>query len=104
MVPEADESLTRAAYDAIADLYADRFVTTEPEQADELAMIDHFASLLDDPRRVLDAGCGAGRMLPYLAGRRCRPEGVDLSPEMVSSPGTRPSTTPMRTSTRCSRS
>lgn len=83
MVPEADESLTRAAYDAVADIYADRIVATEPEHSVELAVIDYFASLLEDPRRVLDAGCGAGRMLPYLAERRCHPEGIDLSPEMV---------------------
>lgn len=79
----ADETLTSTAYDIVADVYADRFTGTEPEQPVELAMIDYFAGLLYEPRRVLDAGCGAGRMLPYLAARGCRPEGVDLSPEMV---------------------
>ncbi|MCE1180416.1 MAG: methyltransferase domain-containing protein [Micrococcales bacterium] len=82
-MPEADETLTRAAYDTVADVYADRFTATEPEQAVELAMIDHFCALLGEPRRVLDAGCGAGRMLPYLAARGCRPEGIDLSSQMV---------------------
>ena len=82
-MPAAEESVTRAAYDAIADIYADRLVSTEAEHAVELAMIDYFAALLEDPRRVLDAGCGAGRMLPYLDGRGCRPEGVDLSPQMI---------------------
>ncbi|WP_336854996.1 class I SAM-dependent methyltransferase [Sinomonas albida] len=46
-------------------------------------MIEHFASVLQAPRRVLDAGCGAGRMMPILAGLGCQVEGVDLSPEMV---------------------
>ncbi|WP_298890542.1 bifunctional 2-polyprenyl-6-hydroxyphenol methylase/3-demethylubiquinol 3-O-methyltransferase UbiG [uncultured Serinicoccus sp.] len=77
------EELTRAAYDAVADLYADTFTATEPEQPLELAMIDHFVALLGDGPSVLDAGCGAGRMLPQLAARGCRPRGVDLSPEMV---------------------
>ncbi|KUG59270.1 ubiquinone biosynthesis protein [Serinicoccus chungangensis] len=80
---QQEEELTRAAYDAVADLYADTFTATEPEQPPELAMIDHFVALLGDGPRVLDAGCGAGRMLPRLAARGCRPCGVDLSPEMV---------------------
>ncbi len=83
VVPEAEEALTRGAYDAVADVYADRFKATEPEQPLELAMIDHFARLCPEPRRVLDAGCGSGRMLPYLAAKGCRPEGVDLSTEMI---------------------
>lgn len=82
-MPQAEEALTRTAYDAVADVYADRFTATEPEQPVELAMINYFADLLHEPRRVLDAGSGAGRMLPYLAARGCAPEGLDLSPEMV---------------------
>lgn len=78
-MPRAEETLTRTAYDAVADTYADRFTATEPEQPVDLAMIDHFAGLLTEPRRVLDAGCGAGRLLPYLAAQGCRPQGVDLS-------------------------
>jgi SAM-dependent methyltransferase len=82
-MPTADEDITRIAYDQIADIFADTFRATEPEQPIELAMIDHFISLLGEPRRVLDAGCGAGRMLPYLATRGSDPEGVDLSVEMI---------------------
>lgn len=82
-MPEADDDLTRTAYDAVADVFADHLTATAAEQPLELAMIDHFIGLLREPRRVLDAGCGAGRLLPYLAARGCRPEGVDLSPEMI---------------------
>jgi SAM-dependent methyltransferase len=82
-VPGAEETQTRTAYDAVADAYADTFTATEPEQPLELAMIDYFTDLVQEPRRVLDAGCGAGRMLPYLAARGCLPEGVDLSPQMI---------------------
>lgn len=77
------EEQTRAAYDMVADSYADYFTSTEPEQAIELAMVDHFTAVLPEPRRVLDAGCGAGRMMPYLAARGCLVEGIDLSPEMI---------------------
>jgi SAM-dependent methyltransferase len=82
-VTSQDEPAVRAAYDEVADTYADHFRSTEPELAVELAVVAHFASLLPGRKRVLDAGCGAGRMLPLLAGLGCRVEGVDLSPEMV---------------------
>ncbi|MBI4942223.1 MAG: class I SAM-dependent methyltransferase [Actinobacteria bacterium] len=76
-----------AVYDAAADLYADMFPSTGPEQAVDLAMVAHFCSLLSADRTdgpdVLDAGCGAGRMLPVLAAAGCRPVGADLSAEMV---------------------
>lgn len=82
-VAHTDESAVRAVYDTVADLYADYFPSTDPEQALDLAMISHFATLLGPGAKVLDAGCGAGRMLPVLAGLGCAIEGVDLSPEMV---------------------
>jgi SAM-dependent methyltransferase len=78
------EREVRAVYDEVANDYADHFRSTEPEQPIELAIVTHFASLL--PRSsadVLDAGCGAGRMLPVLAGAGCRVVGVDLSENMV---------------------
>ena len=78
-----DELAVRLAYDEVADTYADRFRATEPELPVDLAMVEHFTALLSGERRVLDAGCGAGRMMPYLAALDCRVEGVDLSPEMI---------------------
>lgn len=73
----------RRAYDTVADAYADAFASTEPELPVDLAMIEHFASLLPEPRDVLDAGCGAGRMMPLLASLGCCVEGVDLSAGMI---------------------
>lgn len=73
----------RTAYDEVADSYADHFRSTEPELPVELAMIEHFACLLSGEKRVLDAGCGAGRLLPVLAELTCSVEGVDLSPGMI---------------------
>lgn len=78
-----DEVATRSAYDVVADAYADHFRSTEPEQPIDLAMIDHFAGLLHQPRRVLDAGCGAARLMPYLAALGCQVQGVDLSEGMI---------------------
>jgi ubiquinone/menaquinone biosynthesis C-methylase UbiE len=83
MVRSQDEAVVQAAYDEVADFYADHFPSTDPELPIELAMIDQFANLLPEPRHVLDAGCGAGRLLPVLASRGCHVEGVDLSPGMV---------------------
>lgn len=78
-----DAPAVRRAYDEVADTYADRFRSTEPEQPVELAMVEHFASLISGERRVLDAGCGAGRMMPFLAALGCRVGGIDLSPNMI---------------------
>ena len=78
-----NEQGVRTAYDEVADSYADYFRSTEPEAPVELAMIEHFASLLSGGKRVLDAGCGAGRLLPVLAELTCSVEGVDLSPGMI---------------------
>ena len=75
---------TRAAYDTIAEGYAAHFPGTEPEQAVDLAMIDHLvAQLAPGGRDVLDAGCGAGRMSRFLTDRGCAVQGVDLSPGMI---------------------
>ena len=70
-------------YEVIADAYADVYRSTEPEQPIDLAMIEHFTTTLGSDPLVLDAGCGAGRMMPFLAGFGCRVEGVDLTPGMV---------------------
>lgn len=77
------ENTALAAYDTVAEAYAETFPDTRAELPVDLAMIDHFIALLPDGPRVLDAGCGTGRMLPYLAARGCQVQGVDLSSEML---------------------
>lgn len=83
MPGSADE--VRAAYDATAQDYAAAFPATEPDAGVDLAMVDHFARLLGESgaSRVLDAGCGTGRMGRYLTDRGCTVVGVDLSPGML---------------------
>lgn len=75
----------RRAYDTVAQDYAARFPDTRPEAPLDLSMVDAFADAVTSggEARVLDAGCGAGRMSRYLADRGCRVEGVDLSSGMV---------------------
>jgi ubiquinone/menaquinone biosynthesis C-methylase UbiE len=75
----------RLAYDSVARLYADRFRDTRGETALDLAMIDSFADAVtgDADPRILDAGCGAGRMSRYLVDRGCTVQGVDGSPGMI---------------------
>lgn len=78
------EDPVRAAYDAIAEDYARHFPDTRPESALDLAMLDHFVALLpQDGPRVLDAGCGTGRIGRYLRDRGCEVTGIDLSSAMV---------------------
>ena len=75
----------RDAYDTVAEDYATLLPDTRAEAPLDLAMIDAFADAVRaaDDARVLDAGCGAGRMSRYLADRGCVVEGVDLSSRMV---------------------
>lgn len=77
----------RAAYDTIADDYAQKLPDTRAEDPLDLAMIDAFLARVRDESftdaEVLDAGCGAGRMARHLTDRGGRVVGVDLSPGMV---------------------
>jgi ubiquinone/menaquinone biosynthesis C-methylase UbiE len=75
----------RQAYDTVAEDYASYLPDTRAEAPLDLAMIDAFAEAVRSAEnvRVLDAGCGTGRMSRYLADRGCLVEGVDLSSGMV---------------------
>jgi SAM-dependent methyltransferase len=87
--PPIDMSGVRRAYDAVAEDYAARLPDNRAEAPLDLAMVDALAAAVGEQgsdgadSRILDAGCGAGRMSRYLLGRGCSVEGVDLSPGMV---------------------
>jgi SAM-dependent methyltransferase len=79
---------TRAGYDAVAGAYAELLPDTRYEAAPDLAMVQHFATGLcaSSPRpRVLDAGCGAGRMIGQLSALDASLDivGADFSAAMV---------------------
>lgn len=78
---------TREIYDVVAASYARAVPDTSYEAAPDLALVQHMVSELGDrqPARVLDAGCGAGRMMTYLRSLDSSLDvtGVDLSPLMV---------------------
>ncbi len=80
-----DYGRVRHAYDTVAEDYAAYLPDTRAEAPLDLAMVDAFVAAATSAAdaKVLDAGCGAGRMSRYLADRGCRVEGVDLSSGMV---------------------
>jgi ubiquinone/menaquinone biosynthesis C-methylase UbiE len=81
-----DHRGVQRAYDTVAEFYASYFPDTSAESPLDRAMIDSFAAAVmrsGDGARVLDAGCGTGRVSRYLADRGCRVDGVDLSPGMI---------------------
>ncbi|WP_153503155.1 class I SAM-dependent DNA methyltransferase [Cumulibacter manganitolerans] len=72
-----------ATYDQVAGAYAAEFPGTEPEALIDLAVLDQMVSMLPASPRVLDAGCGTGRIAHYLARRGCAVRGIDVSPGML---------------------
>ena len=75
----------RSAYDTVAEAYSEVLKDTSFEAPLDIAMIDDFCARLraTPGRKVVDAGCGAGRLSAHLSGAGLDVTGVDLSPEMV---------------------
>jgi SAM-dependent methyltransferase len=78
----------RAAYDVVAADYARLLPDTGYEAPLDLGMLEEFVRLLaasDHTTRVLDAGCGAGRMVTHLQSLSPRVEvvGIDVSEAML---------------------
>jgi SAM-dependent methyltransferase len=79
---------TRAVYDFSATEYASAVGTTVTaafERPLDRAVLDTFADdcAAIDHGRVLDIGCGVGRVTSYLHSRGLNVSGIDLSPEMI---------------------
>jgi SAM-dependent methyltransferase len=69
----------------VAEAYARALPDTSFEAPIDLAMIDHFLEAVGSGTRVLDAGCGTGRMFSYLVARdpALRISGADASAGML---------------------
>lgn len=79
---------TRQVYDFSAAHYANvvgTTVTSKFERPIDRAILNEFSEdlLALDHARVLDVGCGVGRVTSYLHERGLEVRGVDLSPAMV---------------------
>ncbi|MGV8881900.1 MAG: class I SAM-dependent methyltransferase [Rhodoglobus sp.] len=76
---------TRDFYDTVAATYAEKLPDTRAETPFDLGILDHFiAEMPSSMNPVLDAGCGSGRIIRYLAARRvANIAGVDLSENMI---------------------
>lgn len=75
----------RTAYDTVAEAYSEALPDTSFEAPLDMAMINDFCARLRAApgRKVIDAGCGAGRLSVRLAEAGLDVTGVDLSPGMV---------------------
>ncbi|KAA2258032.1 class I SAM-dependent methyltransferase [Solihabitans fulvus] len=76
---------TRAAYDAVASLYAELFSDVLEVLPLERALLAVFAELVQahDAGPVADIGCGPGHVTAHLHGLGPTTFGIDLSSEMV---------------------
>ncbi len=73
----------RHGADGAAALYALGRDDILAQATNEIVMLLESRGLLDRPSRILDLGCGAGRMAAALAGRATQVVGVDSSPGML---------------------
>jgi len=91
MTTPPDQDPTAAAYDAVAESYAAALPDDSYEADLDQAIIDVFAARVakTSGRRVVDAGCGSGRMAPVPARHGLQYLGVDISREMVRVAGAR---------------
>ncbi|MEC3980833.1 class I SAM-dependent DNA methyltransferase [Amycolatopsis sp. H20-H5] len=76
---------TKAAYDAVAPLYAELFSNALETSPVERAMLAVFAELVQarDAGPVADIGCGPGHVTAHLHALGAATFGIDLSPEMI---------------------
>jgi ubiquinone/menaquinone biosynthesis C-methylase UbiE len=77
------DTVTRAAYDAVADLYTDLFRNVLDTLPLERGLITAFAELVGAGGKVADLGCGPGRMTDLLHRLGLDASGLDLSPAMI---------------------
>ncbi|MET8757068.1 class I SAM-dependent methyltransferase [Lentzea sp. NPDC004782] len=74
---------TKAAYDAVAPLYAELFSDILDRLPLERALLAAFAELVRGAGPVADLGCGPGHLTAHLNALGLNAFGVDLSSEMI---------------------
>jgi SAM-dependent methyltransferase len=81
---ENSAAATRARFDSLASSmkYAGALDNT-PRHRREIRCLDRCLANLPPGARVLDLPCGAGRLLPHLAGKGYRLHAADSSPHML---------------------
>jgi SAM-dependent methyltransferase len=79
----SDVRATRAAYDTVAESYAELLAGELAAKPLDRALLAAFAELVPDGGPVADLGCGPGRVTAHLQGLGLDVFGVDLSPAMV---------------------
>lgn len=77
-----DVRVTRAAYDEMAEIYAEHAANIMARKPFDRAMLDVFAEATP-AGPVVEIGCGPGRIAAYLADRGLDISGIDLSPRMI---------------------
>jgi SAM-dependent methyltransferase len=82
---EPAEVSVGAAYDAVAEEYAERFADHISVDVTERWVVDLFGRLCRDAgnETIVDLGCGPGRITAHLARAGNRAMGVDVSAEMI---------------------
>ncbi len=83
-----DPGVVRAAYDAIAPEYAERFGGDLERLALDTELLDFIAAAAAGGL-VLDVGCGPGQAGAYVAARGARVLGLDLSAGMLAAAAAR---------------
>lgn len=72
-----------AAYNAVANAYADRFFDELKHKAFDRKMLDWLVQRVATSGQICDLGCGPGQVARYLHSQGADACGIDLSPEMV---------------------
>lgn len=78
-----DASTVRAAYDTVAEDYAEAFADDLLQLVLDRQFLDAFAQRIIAGEPVLDLGCGPGQVGEYLAERGLLVVGVDLAQRML---------------------
>jgi pimeloyl-ACP methyl ester carboxylesterase/2-polyprenyl-3-methyl-5-hydroxy-6-metoxy-1,4-benzoquinol methylase len=81
--PGFDPAVVRAAYDAMAADYADRFGADLEQLPLDTEILDLLARRAGPRGPVLDVGCGPAQVGGYLAARGAQVAGIDLAPAML---------------------